>query len=258
MSVTIHPTAIVAEGAILEDGVEIGPYCVVGPHVRLGAATRLMSHVVVDGHTTLGAGCRVFPFASLGTETQDLKYKGGAPRVEIGAQTTLREYVTVNAATADGDVTRVGSRCLMMAYVHVAHDCVVGDEVIIANCGTLAGHVVLEDQCILGGLSAVHQFCRVGRLAIIGGCSRVTQDVPPFMMAAETPLRVPTINSVGLKRHGVSDDVQRRLKMAHRLLYREKGVLGEVLDRIAAELGGVPEVDHLVQFIRSSERGVVR
>lgn len=258
MASTIHPTAIVAPGARLGDGVDVGPYCVIGPHVQLGDGVSLMSHVVIDGHTSLGTGCRVFPFASLGTQTQDLKFRGGAPRVEIGARTTIREYVTVNAATGDGGVTRVGNGCLLMAYVHVAHDCVVGNEVIIANCGTLAGHITVEDQAILGGMSAVHQFCRIGRLAIVGGCSRVTQDVPPFMMAADTPLRVPSVNSVGLQRHGISDETQKKLKMAHRMLYRMDLPTSQALERIAAEMGGTPEVDYLVEFVRTSQRGIVR
>jgi UDP-N-acetylglucosamine acyltransferase len=253
----IHPTAVVAPGARLGEDVEIGPGCVVGEHVALGAGTRLLAHVVVDGHTTLGAGCTVHPFASLGGQTQDLKFRGGAPRVEIGDRTTLREYVTVNAATADGDVTRVGSGCLLMASAHVAHDCVVGDEVIIANCGTLAGHVVIEDRAILGGLSGVHQFVRIGTMAIVGGCSKVTQDVPPYMMADGHPLAVAAINAVGLKRRGVPPETQRRLKEAHRLLYREGLGTREALERIAAEIPACPEIAHLVAFVRASERGIV-
>ena len=254
----IHPTAVVDPAAQLDEGVEIGPYCVIGPDVRLGAGTRLMSHVVIDGHTSLGQGCTVHPFASLGGRTQDLKYRGGHPGVAIGDQTVIREYVTVNCATADGDITRVGSRCLLMAYAHVAHDCSVGDEVILANCGTLAGHIVVEDQACLGGLSAVHQFVRLGRLSYVGGCAKVTQDVPPFMLGDGNPLQIPAINSVGLKRHGVSEEAQHQIKHAHRILYREELSTRQALEKIGQEVGTGPEIEHLLAFIRSSERGITR
>lgn len=254
----IHPTAIVDPGAELGEGVDIGPYCTVGPHVVLGAGTRLVSHVVVDGWTRVGAGCTIFPFASVGLQTQDLKYKGGAPRAEIGDHTTLREYVTVNAATNDGDVTSLGSHCHIMAYAHIAHDCRVGHRVIMANVATLAGHVTVEDQAIIGGLSAIHQFTRVGRLSIIGGCSKVTQDVPPFMMADGHPLRIPAINSLGLKRAGIDEEGQRVLKLAHRMLYRMDLATGKALEQIERDLAQTPEVQHLLAFVRASERGIVR
>ncbi|MDZ4198192.1 MAG: acyl-ACP--UDP-N-acetylglucosamine O-acyltransferase [Kiritimatiellia bacterium] len=254
----IHSTAVVDPGAEIGEDVEIGPYCVVGPHARIGAGCRLISHVVVDGHTTLGARCEAWPFSCIGTQTQDLKYKGGCPRAEIGEATVIREYVTISAATFDGDATRVGSRCLLMASTHVAHDCQLGDEVILANCGTLAGHVVLEDQVILGGLSGVHQFVRIGRLTIVGGCTKVTQDLPPFMMADGNPLEVRAINSIGLKRHGVTEEAQRLLKTAHRLLYRQELSVAQALERIETEVAQSPEVDHLIRFIRNSERGIAR
>ena len=254
----IHPSAIVDPGARLGEGVEIGPYCVVGPHVKLGNSTRLMSHVVVDGWTTLGEGCTVFPFASIGQMTQDLKYKGGAPRVEIGDRTTLREYVTVNAATHDGDVTRVGSRCHIMAYVHVAHDCVVGNEVVMANAATLAGHVIIEDQAIIGGLCGIHQFVRIGRLAITGGCTKLTQDLPPFMMADGNPVEVRAINSVGLKRRGVSEATEGLIKKAHKILYREGLSTRQALEMIGQQIELVPEIEHLINFIKSSERGIAK
>jgi UDP-N-acetylglucosamine acyltransferase len=190
--------------------------------------------------------------------TQDLKYKGGAPRVEIGERTTIREYVTVNAATNDGDVTRVGSGCHIMAYVHVAHDCIVGNEVIMANCATLAGHVQIEDQAIIGGLCGIHQFVRVGRLAITGGCSKLTQDLPPFMMADGNPLEVRTINSVGLKRRGVPETTEGLIKKAHRILYREGLSTRQALEKLEREIELVPEIQHLINFIKSSERGIVK
>ena len=255
----IHPSAIVAEGAVLGEGVEIGPYCTVGPQVRLGAGTRLISHVVVDGCTSLGAGCTVFPFACLGSQTQDLKYKGGTPRVEIGDQTTLREYVTVNAATFDGGVTKVGSGCHIMAYSHIAHDCVVGDKVIIANCGTLAGHVVIHDQAIIGGLTAIHQFVRIGRLSITGGCSKVVQDVPPFMMADGNPLAVQSINIVGLKRAGFSEELQSAVKRAFKIIYRENLNTSQAVKRLEEEFPEMNEVSQaLCEFLKSTERGITR
>jgi UDP-N-acetylglucosamine acyltransferase len=217
-----------------------------------------MAHVYVDGDTRIGRECSVFPFASIGTRTQDLKFKGGTPRVEIGDCTTLREYVTVNAATDDGDVTRVGSGCHIMAYAHVAHDCAIGDEVILANCATLAGHVVVEDRAVIGGLCGVHQFVRIGSLCIIGGCSKVTQDVPPYMMADGHPLQVHSINSVGLKRRGVSEDAQKLLKQAHRLLYREGLTTRRAVERMEKELDPAPEMRHLVDFLKRSTRGITK
>jgi len=258
MATRVHPTAIVAPEAELGDGVEVGPYAVIGPRVRVGAGTRIGAHAVVDGCTTLGAEMQVFPFASVGQQTQDLKFRGGAPRVEIGARTTLREFVTVNAATNDGDVTRIGAGCHIMAYAHVAHDCRVGDGVIIANCGTLGGHVVLEDGALIGGLCGVHQFCRVGRLAITGGCSKITQDVPPFMMADGNPAAIHGLNAVGLRRHGVSAAAENQLKRAFRLLYRAGLLTRRALERIEQEVEPLPEVQHLVNFVRASERGIVR
>ena len=254
----IHPTAIIEPGAQLDDSVDVGAYSVVGPQVRIGPRTQVMQHVVLAGTTTIGAECTIFPFASLGQMTQDLKFKGGTPRVEIGDRNTIREYVTVNAATNDGDVTRIGSGCHIMAYVHIAHDCIIGNEVIIGNATTLAGHIVIEDHAGLSGLVGVHQFVRIGRLCYIGGCSKITQDLPPFMLADGNPLEVATINSVGLKRGGVSDEAQGLLKKAHRILYREKLSTRQALEKIEAELEPVPEIQQLVAFIKASTRGIAR
>lgn len=254
----IHPTAIIDSTAELGPDVEIGPYCVVGPAVRLGAGVRLMSHAVVEAYTTVGAGCTLFPFCSVGSQTQDLKYRGGVTRAEIGERTTIREYVTINRATADGDVTRVGADCHIMAYAHVAHDCVLGDGVILANCGTLAGHVTLEDRVILGGLSAVHQFVRIGRLSIIGGCSKVTQDVPPFMTADGHPLQIRTINAIGLARNNVPDSTQRLLKAAYRMLYRSGLSTSDALEKMESELEPTAEISALIDFIRESKRGITK
>ncbi len=254
----IHPTAIVDAGAELAETVEVGPYSVIGPHVRLGAGTRVMSHAVVDGWTTLGEGCTVFPFASVGQQTQDLKFKGGAPRVEIGDRTTIREFVTIHAATNDGDATKIGNDNLIMAYAHVAHDCIVGDGVILANCATLAGHVVIQDQVGVGGLVGVHQFVRLGRLSYIGGFNKVVQDVPPFMLADGNPLAVRALNSVGLKRRGISEQAQALLKKCYKMLYMEDLSTRQALEKMEAEVEKVPEVEELIGFIRSSERGITR
>ena len=214
--------------------------------------------MVLAGRTIIGVGCEIFPFASIGQKTQDLKFKGGVPRVEVGDRTTLREYVTINAATNDGDVTRVGSGCHIMAYAHIAHDCVVGNEVIIANCGTLAGHIELEDQVIIGGMCGVHQFVRIGRLTITGGCSKVTQDLPPFMMADGNPISVHGLNTVGLQRRGVNAAAQAQLKKAYRILYRENLTAKLALAKIEQEVEQVEEVRHLVAFVRASARGITR
>ena len=255
---TIHDSAIIAPGAELGSDVDIGPFCTIGPHVKIGDGTRLISHVVVDGNTTLGENCTLFPFACVGTQTQDLKFKGAETYVEIGAQTTLREYVTVNSGTNEGEVTRVGVGCHIMAYCHIAHACKVGNEVIMANCATLAGEVQVEDQVILGGMAGIHQFVRIGRLAIVGGCTKVTQDCMPYMTVDGNPARNRGINRIGLERKGIHADIQRRLRQVHRIMCREDLSTRQALDRIVDEVDSGDEVDSLVAFIRASERGVVK
>jgi len=254
----IHPTAIVAPEAELARDVVVGPYVVIGPHARVGEATRFLSHVHVDGHTSIGRECSFFPFSSVGTRTQDLKYVGGAPRLEIGDRTTVRESVTLNAATADGDATVVGSDCLLMAYSHVAHDCQLGDGVILANCATLAGHVVVEDSAIIGGLSGVHQFVRIGRHVMIGGCAKVTHDVPPYMIADGNPLAIRGVNRVGLKRRGVRAEAQKQIKAAYQILHRDELPIAQAIVRLEQELASSPEMEHLIEFLRTSERGLTR
>ena len=254
----VHPSAVVDSKARLGADVEIGPYSVIGPGVEIRRGTRVMAHAVIDGHTTLGEECCIFPFASIGTRSQDLKYTGGKTFVSVGDRTTLREYVTVNAGTSEGETTRIGNDCLIMAYAHVAHTCNVGHEVIMANCATLGGHIVVEDQAILGGLSAVHQFVRVGRMCMVGGCTKVTQDCTPFMIVDGRPARVPGPNRIGLQRRGVSDDARRTLKQAYRLLYRTGLSTRQALERIEADLNPCDELRHLCAFIRESRRGIVR
>lgn len=254
----IHPTAIVHPNARVGVGCRIGPYCVIGEHVVLGENCRLHSHVVIDGHTTLGSGNEIFPFASIGLNSQDLKWKGGVTYTKIGNENTFREYVTVNSATAEGNSTIVGNGNHILAYSHVAHDARLGDEIIMSNVATLAGHVVVEDCAVVGGLAAVHQFCRIGKMSIIGGCSKVVQDVPPFMMADGNPAETRTVNKVGLERNGVSEEAQTALKQAFKLLFREGLTNSNALLRIEAEVPALPEIQHLIQFVRASERGISR
>ena len=256
MGVSIHPLAVVQPGAELGADVTVGPFCTVGPHARLGDRVTLRSHVSVDGHATLGAGCEVWPFASVGGKTQDLKYKGGAPRLVVGENTVIRECATLNCATFDGGETRVGSKCLIMAYCHVAHDCIVGDRVVMANNATLAGHIVVEDDAILGGLTGVHQFVRIGRMSILGGYTKAVKDVPPYMMADGDPLKVYGPNKVGLERHGVSPEAQQALKEAYKIVFRTDLTTAKALERIEAEIAPLPEIRNFVEFIRKSERGI--
>lgn len=258
MATEIHPTAVVDPAAQLGTDIKIGPYCIIGPDVSISDRAELKSHVNVDGKTEIGSECVIYPFASLGTKTQDLKFKGGKPCVAIGDRCNIREYVTVNAATYDGDYTRVGSDCLLMAYSHVAHDCIVGNQVVIANCGTLAGHCIIEDQVILGGLSGVHQFVRIGTMTIVGGCSKVTQDVPPYMMADGHPLRVRAINTIGLERRGVTKDHQKLIKEAFRTLYRKKLSTKHAVESIENDLQSCSEIEALLAFVRKSERGITK
>ncbi|HPC62242.1 MAG TPA: acyl-ACP--UDP-N-acetylglucosamine O-acyltransferase [Verrucomicrobiota bacterium] len=254
----IHPTAIIHSGAEIGPDCEIGPYCVVGEHVVLGPRCRLHSHVVVDGHTVLGEGNEIFPFACIGLKTQDLKWQGGVTRTEIGDYNTFRESVTVHSATGDGEVTRVGSHNHILAYCHLAHNVTVGNYVIMSNVATLAGHVVVEDYAVVGGLAAVHQFCRIGKMSIIGGCSKVVQDVPPFMLADGNPAETRTINKVGMERNGVSEEAQAALRQAYKILFREGLTIKNALARIEAELPRLPEVVHLVEFVQNSQRGICK
>ena len=253
---SIHPTAVVHAAAHIGEGCFIGPYCVIGEHVQLGERNKLHSHVVIDGNTSLGIGNEIYPFASIGLRTQDMKWSGGIARVEIGDNNTFREHVTVNSATADGGVTRVGSHNHILAYAHVAHDCTLGNHIVMSNVATLGGHIVVEDFANVGGLAAVHQFCRIGRMSIIGGCSKVVQDVPPFMLVDGNPAETRTVNKVGLERNGVSDETQNALKHAYRMLFREGLTIPNALARMESELPNSAELKHLVYFARSSERGL--
>lgn len=252
----IHPTAIIHPGALIGADCHIGPYCVIGEHVVVGDGCWLHSHVVIDGHTRLGRENRIFPFASLGLQTQDLKWKGGLTRVEIGDRNTFRESVTVHSATDDGGATTIGSDNSILSCAHIAHDCHIGNHVVMSSFAGLAGHVLIEDHAVLAGYVAVHQFCRVGKLSMIGGCSKIRQDLPPFMLADGSPAEVHTINKVGLERNGVSEEAQAALRSAYKILYREGLTIPNALTKIEAQLPDLPEVRHLLNFIRTSERGI--
>jgi UDP-N-acetylglucosamine acyltransferase len=254
----IHSTAIIHPNAKVAPGCEIGPYCVIGEHVTLGENCQLHSHAVVGGHTKLGQKNEIFPFAALGMKTQDLKHKGGAPRLEIGDNNVFREGVTVHCATNDGEATVIGSHNLFIIHAHVAHDCILGSHIIMSGFAGLAGHCVVEDHAILGGYVAVHQFCRIGKLSMIGGCTKIVQDVPPFMIVDGNPGGTRTINKVGLERAGISDASQTALRAAYKIIFREGLSTPNALAKVEAELPALPEVKHLVAFIRASERGICK
>jgi UDP-N-acetylglucosamine acyltransferase len=255
----IHQSAIVHRNAEIAPDCDIGPYCIVGEKVKLGPGCRLHAHVVIEGSTRIGRENEFFPFCSIGHKTQDLKYKGEPTHLVIGDHNVFREFITVNRATAPGDKTIVGSHNTFLAYTHIAHDCVIGNHIVVSNCGTFAGHVTVEDHAIIGGLTAVHQFCRIGKMAITGGCSKVVQDIPPFMMADGNPAEVRTINKVGLERNGVAEDVQQHLKNAFKLLYRQSGLnIGEAVTEIQKSIPESPELTHLCEFVNQSSRGISR
>ena len=258
MSTAIHPAAFVDEGARLGSGVTIGPGAVVGPHVRIGDGTSIGSHALVTGWTTIGRECVLHHGAVAGSPPQDLKYSGEPSYLEIGDRTVLREYVTANLATEPGATTRIGRECLLMAYAHVAHNCQIGDNVIVANAVQMAGYVSIEDWAIVGGGTVVHQFVRIGRHAMIGGGSRVSQDIAPFVKAAGSPPRLAGINTIGLERRGVPKETRTALEHAYRLLFRERHTVPEAVARIRATHAGIAEVEHFARFAETSARGLTR
>lgn len=255
----IHPTAVVSPKAEIGKDVHIGPFSIVGENVIIGDGTRIGPHVAIDPFTDIGPECQIFQFASIGAAPQAIKFQGEETWVRIGRGTVIREFVTINRGTAfGGGVTEVGERNFLMAYCHIAHDCKTGREVIMANNATLAGHIVIEDCATIGGLTAIHQFVRVGRYAYIGGKSAVTKDIPPFVMASGDRAKLFGLNLVGLKRRGIGDEAISRLKKAYRIVFRIGITLHEALERIKAEVESCPEVEEFVEFLRSSSRGVTR
>lgn len=255
----IHPTAIIHDGAMIEGGVEIGPYSVIGKDVTIGKGTVVYSHAVIDGWTTVGPNCRIHQFASIGTPPQDISYKGEKTEVIIGSNNTIREFVTIHRATAKADKkTIIGDNNFLMAYVHIAHDCLIGNNVIMANAATLAGHVRVEDYAIIGGLVAIHQFANVGAYAIIGGASAITHDVPPYVMAVGNRAKLYGLNKVGLRRHGFSREDIDILKKAYNILFKSSITLKQAVGQLEQEMKYSPHVTKLVEFIKGSKRGITR
>jgi UDP-N-acetylglucosamine acyltransferase len=257
--VSIHPTAIVAPTARLETGVTIGPYSTLGDHVTLGEGTTIGAHVVIEAGAHVGKHCRIFSHAVLSSEPQDLKFQGEKSQLIVGDGTVIREFATLNRATSGGGgKTVVGRGCLIMAYAHVAHDCHLADGVILANGATLGGHVIIEEHAIIGGLTGVHQFCRIGAHTIIGGCSGILLDVPPYVKAQGNRARLFGLNTVGLKRRNFPPETIRHLKQAYRLLFLSGLTTSQALERITAEVPTCAEIQHLVHFIKTSDRGITR
>lgn len=255
----IHPTAIIDPSARIGAGVEIGPYSIIGADANIGADSIIGPHVTIDPYVTIGPQCHIFQYASIGAVPQDVKFKGEKTFVNIGRGTIIREFVTINRGTGfGGGLTEIGEGSFLMAYTHVAHDCKIGKNVIMANNATLAGHISIGDHAIIGGLVAIHQFVRVGEHAFIGGKSAVVKDIPPFVIVSGDRARLHGLNSVGLKRYGFSTDARLALKKAYRILFRIGLTLNEAIERVAAEVEQIPEVVQLIDFIKASQRGITR
>jgi UDP-N-acetylglucosamine acyltransferase len=254
----IHSTAIVHEHAELDDDVTVGPYCIVDEHVKLGRGTRLQGHVVVTGDTYIGEACEIFAFASIGQRTQDLKHKGGMGRVEIGNNTVIREYVTVHQPTDNDNITKVGDSCHLLAYSHIAHECLLGNGIIMSNNTQLAGHVMVEDDVVFGGMCGIHQFVRIGRMAMIGATAKVTQDIVPFTLADGSPATCRTVNSVGMQRHGFLQEQIRTVSDAYRVLFRESRTLNDAINTLKKRFPEDKAAQHMAVFAENSERGLAR
>lgn len=251
MTTLIHPTAAIHPGAKLHPTVQVAPYATIGERVVIGAGTIIGAHATIDGWTEIGEDNKIFPGAAIGLEPQDLKYDGSVSLVKIGSRNRIREYVTINRATRAGEMTVIGNGNLLMAYVHVAHNCAIGDDVVIANSVSLAGHVTIESRAVIGGMLGIHQFVHIGRMAMVGGMSRVDRDVPPYMLVEGNPCRVRSLNLVGLKRAGLTSEELELLKKAFRILYRSDLTLRQALEQLEL-LPDSPQLQHLHQFMRSS------
>ena len=252
----VHGTALVDPNAELERGVEIGAYAIVGPRVTVCQGTTVGPHALIERDTVVGQNCRIAKGAVLGTDPQDVKFQGEDTTLEVGDRTVIREYATLNRGTVASGRTVVGSNCLLMAYTHVAHDCEIGNHVVLSNAVNMAGHVVIEDWAIVGGLTAIHQFVRVGAHAFVGGASRIVQDVLPYMRVAGSPAKLYGLNSVGLDRRGFSEEVRRALRATYRLLFQSNLNVSQGLARVEAEVVPLPEVLRLLAFVRESQRGI--
>jgi len=256
--VQIHPSTLVDPSAEIGTGTIVGPYCVIAPEVMLGENCWLQHHVTLCGPMRAGARNKFYAYCSIGQQTQDLKYQGEPTYLEIGDDNTFREFVTINRSTTGEGKTRVGSRGNFLAYSHIGHDCTVGDEVVFSNNGTLAGHVQVGNHAVMGGLTAVHQFCRIGRFAITGGCAKIVQDVPPFMIADGNPAEIRGVNLVGLERKGFTPESVKWIKEAFRLIYRSKYNTRQAVDAVRKELAQTEEIMQIIEFIEQSERGIIR
>ena len=257
MAEKIHPTAIIEPGAQLGADVQIGAYAFVGGGVTLGAGTRLHHHASVEGNTALGERCEVFPYACIGGKTQDLKFKGGTPGLRIGERNVFREYVTVHCATNDGDFTRLGSDNVLLGACHIAHDCVIGNHIVMSNGAMVAGHVTIEDRVIVGGYGGIHQFCRLGAYAMLSATAKLVHDLPPFFIADGTPAEVRAVNRVGLERNGFTPEQLDRVKLIHRILYRDGLNRTQALEKLASHAeAGSAEFERVLAFAKASERGL--
>ncbi|NJK93481.1 MAG: acyl-ACP--UDP-N-acetylglucosamine O-acyltransferase [Blastochloris sp.] len=254
----IHHTAIISPTAQLPRDIEIGPYCIIGGDVTLGSGCHLTHHVSLQGPSTFGKNNLFHPFCSIGNKTQDLKYSAEPTFLEVGDHNEFREFVTVNRGTGPNEKTIIGSHNLFLTYSHVAHDCQVGNHCIFSNNGTLAGHVIVEDHVIISGLAAVHQFCRLGQHSLIGGCTKIVKDVPPFMIADGNPAEVRAVNEIGLQRREFTEDQIQTIRKAHRCFYDPKLNTSQALQALADEFSGSAHVQTLIDFVKSSQRGVIR
>jgi UDP-N-acetylglucosamine acyltransferase len=255
----IHKTAIVSSKAEIADNVSIGPFCIVGDGAVIKKGTKLMSNVVIDGNTEIGEDCTIYPFATIGLPPQDLKYKNEKTGVKIGKKNIIREYASIHRASVGGDgLTEIGDSNFLLAYVHVAHDCKIGNSTVLINAATLAGHVIVEDFAVIGGVVAIHQFTRIGAYAMVGGFSGIGQDIPPYTMASGARAKLYGLNLIGLKRHGFSDEAVNNLKKAYKILFREKRTLKDALKKIKSDFPETKEIKHLVKFIEENKRGICR
>lgn len=253
----IHPTAIVEPGAKIGNDVIVEPYAIIKGNVTLEDRVIVKSHAYIDGYTTVGEDSIIYPSASIGTKTQDLKFRGEKTFVKIGKKCEIREFVTINSSCQENSIVQVGDQCLIMAYCHIAHNCTVGNKVIMSNNATLAGHVSIEDSAIIGGFTPIHQFVRIGSHAMVGGMSRVTHDIPPYTIGAGIPYKFGGVNIIGLKRHNFNLETRRELGLAFKLLYRSKLRLEEAIEKMERELKPLPEILHFIQFCKESKRGLI-
>ena len=254
----IHSTAVVHPDAKIGQGVIIGPGAVIGENVSIGDGTKIGANVVVGGWTTIGQRCELYPGSAVGLEPQDLKFKGEKSFCNIGDETVIRECVTISRATGEGEETRIGNNCLFQACTHVAHNCIVGNNVIMSNCAGLAGHVIVEDRVVIGGIAGIHQFVKIGRNAMVGGMAKVVQDIPPYVIADGQPASVIGLNSVGLSRAGISEEVRHDLKQAFRIIYRSGFSLSRAIEEMEMQLNSSVEIENLLRFLRNADRGIMR